>query len=212
MDDIRVLLVDDHRAVLEGFVARIENEPGVAVAGTAVNGVEALEKAKVLKPDVVLMDISMPVLNGIETTKLFSQNHPETKILILTMHDNREYIQKVMESGASGYILKDVSLEEMINAIKTVNDGASYFCQSSSKALFDMVKESRKSENKKNILSQRETTVLALVAKGLSSKKIAQQLDISVRTVETHRQNIKHKLNVSSTAEMVDYALRNNLT
>ncbi|RXJ71142.1 DNA-binding response regulator [Veronia nyctiphanis] len=211
MESIRILLVDDHRAVLEGFVARIENETGLTVAGTAVNGAEALENAKLYKPDVVLMDISMPVLNGIETTKMFRDHHPDIKVLILTMHDNREYIQQVMSSGASGYILKDVSLEEMINAIKAVHEGATYFCQNSSKALFESSANRKRSEYKKDVLSQRETTVLILVSKGLSSRKIGQELDISVRTVETHRQNIKHKLDLSTTAEMVEYSIKNNL-
>ncbi|MGF1767688.1 response regulator transcription factor [Enterovibrio makurazakiensis] len=210
-DDIRVLLVDDHRVVIEGFIARLESEPGIAVVGTANNGVEALEQAKLLDPDVVLMDITMPILNGLEATALFKQEHPNTKILMLTMHDNREYILEVMQCGASGYILKDVSAEEMVKAIETVHSGASYFCQSASKALFNAPEESPVKTTTKSVLSRREITVLLLVTEGKSSKHIAQELDISVRTVETHRQNIKHKLDITSTAEMITYAVQAGL-
>ncbi|MDD1780992.1 response regulator transcription factor [Enterovibrio sp. ZSDZ35] len=209
--DIQVLLVDDHRVVIEGFIARLDSEKGISVVGTASNGVEALEQAKLLNPDVVLMDISMPILNGLDATALFKQEHPDTKILMLTMHDNREYILEVMQCGASGYILKDVSAEEMVKAIETVHSGASYFCQSASKALFNTKEESPNGAVTKSALSRREITVLLLVTEGKSSKHIAQALDISVRTVETHRQNIKHKLDISSTAEMIAYAIQTGL-
>lgn len=136
---------------------------------------------------------------------------PDTRVLMLTMHDSREYIMKVMRAGASGYILKEVSADEMVKAIETVYQGATYFCSAASQALFNATEEQAAEKQRKPLLSRREITILTMVAQGKSSKKIGQELDISVRTVETHRQNIKHKLEAKSTAEMVSYAMREGL-
>lgn len=207
---IRVLIVDDHQVVIDGFLARLELEKGIEVIGTASNGLEAVEVAKCLHPDVILMDISMPVMNGIEATGLIKEELPDSKILMLTMHDNREYIMKVMQAGAVGYMLKEISAAKMVQAIKTVNQGSTYFCESVTQTLFtqDVIPVSQKP----NPLSRREESVLKLVAEGHSSKKIATLLNISYRTVETHRHNIKHKLNLHSTAELAKYAFEIGLT
>ncbi|MGX9520098.1 response regulator [Vibrio mediterranei] len=207
---IRVVIVDDHQVVLEGFMARLEREPEIDVVATASNGVEAIEVVKSTLPDVVLMDVSMPIMNGIESTQVLKEELPNIRVLMLTMHDNREYIMKVMQAGAVGYMLKEISAEKMVQAIKTVHQGSTYFCESVTQTLFSQ--EITPVVAKSNPLSRREEFVLKLVAQGCSSKKIAQMLDISYRTVETHRQNIKHKLDLHSTAELAKYALENGLS
>lgn len=210
MDNIRILLVDDHKVVLEGFVARLESEPNIQVVATANNGEEALKAARDHQPDVVLMDVSMPIMGGIKATGLLKEADPNIKVLMLTMHDNREYIMKVMQAGAVGYMLKEISAENMIQAIKTVYQGSTYFCGSVTHTLFNQPVEVKPIQ-RTNPLSRREEMVLSLVAKGHSSKKIANELNISVRTVETHRQNIKHKLDLHSTAELAKYCIDKGL-
>ncbi|MBY7949750.1 response regulator transcription factor [Vibrio fluvialis] len=206
---IRVVIVDDHRVVLEGFMARLEMEPEIEVIATASNGLEALEVVKQHRPDVILMDVSMPIMNGIDATRLIKEEVPDVKVLMLTMHDNREYIMKVMQAGAVGYMLKEISAEKMVQAIKTVNLGSTYFCESVTQTLF--TQDIIPSAQKPNPLSRREEAVLKMVAQGHSSKKIASLLNISYRTVETHRQNIKHKLDIHSTAELAQYAIQHGM-
>ncbi len=210
MDEpIKVVIVDDHQVVLEGFIARLNQEPEIEVIGTASNGLEAVEVVKSLQPDVTLMDISMPIMNGIEATQLIKEEMPASRILMLTMHDNREYIMQVMQAGAVGYMLKEITAEKMVQAIKTVNQGSTYFCETVTQTLF--TQEVVPTSAKPSPLSRREEAVLKLVAQGHSSKKIALLLDISYRTVETHRHNIKHKLNLHSTAELAKYAVETGL-
>lgn len=206
---IRVVIVDDHRVVLEGFMARLEMEPEIEVIATASNGLEALEVVKQHRPDVILMDVSMPIMNGIDATRLIKEEVPDAKVLMLTMHDNREYIMKVMQAGAVGYMLKEISAEKMVQAIKTVNLGSTYFCESVTQTLF--TQDIIPSAQKPNPLSRREEAVLKMVAQGHSSKQIASLLNISYRTVETHRQNIKHKLDIHSTAELAQYAIQHGM-
>jgi len=206
---IRVVIVDDHQVVLEGFMARLELEPEIDVVATASNGLEAIDVVKEHHPDVILMDVSMPIMNGIDATRLIKEEVPQSKILMLTMHDNREYIMKVMQAGAVGYMLKEISADKMVQAIKTVNQGSTYFCESVTQTLF--TQEITPAEQRPNPLSRREEAVLKLVAQGCSSKKIASLLNISYRTVETHRQNIKHKLDIHSTAELAKYAVQHGL-
>ncbi|WP_104398923.1 response regulator transcription factor [Vibrio penaeicida] len=206
---INIVIVDDHQVVLDGFLARLEMEDEINVIATASNGVEAIEAVSREKPDVVLMDVSMPVMNGIEATMLLKEEYPDVKVLMLTMHDNREYIMKVMQAGAVGYMLKEISAEKMVQAIKTVFQGSTYFCESVTQTLF--TQPIMPANQKPNPLSRREEAVLKLVAEGQSSKKIASALNISYRTVETHRQNIKHKLDLHSTAELAKYALEKGL-
>ncbi len=206
---IRVVIADDHQVVLDGFIARLQMESGIEVIGTASNGLEAINVVRELQPDVVLMDVSMPVMNGIEATSVIREENPNAKVLMLTMHDNREYIMKVMQVGAVGYMLKEISAEKMVQAIKTVNQGSTYFCESVTQTLFSQ--EVTPAAQKPNPLSRREEAVLKLVAQGHSSKKVASLLNISYRTVETHRQNIKHKLDLHSTAELAKYAVERGL-
>ncbi len=209
MGSIKVMIVDDHQVVLDGFVARLELERDIDVVATASNGIEAMQNLNQHQPEVVLMDVSMPIMNGMEAAEQIKQLFPNVKVLMLTMHDNREYIMKVMQSGAMGYVLKDISSDKLIQAIKTVYQGSTYFCESVTQTLF--TPKPSITEHQVNPLSRREETILALVAQGESSKKIAKALNISDRTVETHRQNIKHKLDLNSIAELTKYAVEHGL-
>ncbi|NVJ92558.1 MAG: response regulator transcription factor [Methylocystaceae bacterium] len=202
---IRVLLVDDHPLVLDGIRSRIELDETIEVVGEGRNGEEALKLAVERKPDVVLMDISMPVMNGIESAGRFATELPDIKVLMLTMHDNREYITKVLNAGAKGYILKDVSSHEMIAAIQSVYEGKTYYSSGVTDILLN------EGSKKEVPLTEREKTILCLLAEGNSNKHVARELDISVRTVETHRRNIKRKLNLKTSAGLVKYAIENGI-
>ncbi len=202
---IRVLLVDDHPLVLDGIRSRIELDPMIEVIGEGNNGEEALLLAAECKPDIVLMDISMPVLNGIEAAERFASEQPHVKLLMLTMHDNKEYITKVLKAGAKGYILKDVSSNEMIAALKAVYQGKTYYSSGVTDILLN------EGSSKVVPLTEREKTILRLLAEGNSNKHVARELDISVRTVETHRRNIKRKLDVKTSAGLVKYAIENGI-
>ncbi|QUX94402.1 DNA-binding response regulator [Marinomonas sp. CT5] len=205
---IRVLLVDDHMLVLDGLQARLELEDNIDVIATASDGLSALEKAQETQPDLVLMDVSMPVLNGLEATKRFKAEQPNVKILMLSMHNDKEYILSLIQSGANGYVLKDVSSEELVQAINTVCQGGTYFSSGASDSLFSAAPPPPKESEE---LTKRETSVLKALAAGLSNKEIAQLLDISVRTVETHRQNVKNKLDIHTSAGLIKYALAKQL-
>lgn len=202
---IRVILVDDHPLVLDGIRSRIEEDETIEVIAEGSNGEDALRLAAENQPDVILMDISMPVLNGIEAAERFKDELPDIKLLMLTMHDNREYITKVLKAGARGYILKDVSSNEMIAAIKAVHDGKTYYSSGVTDILLN------DGPKKEVPLTDREKTILCLLAEGNSNKHVARELDISVRTVETHRRNIKRKLNVKTSAGLVKYAIENGI-
>ncbi len=194
LEKIKVLLVDDHAVVRDGIRARLEQNTKFEVVGEAVNGREAILMVGELLPDVVLMDISMPVMNGMDAAKILRDNFPEIKVIILTMHEHKEYIQGVIRCGAQGYILKDVSASEMMNAITIVCNGETYYSSCVSQMLLDEHSKSAKYNGDKSGLTQRQRTILALVEQGMSSKSIANELNISVRTVEAHRHNIKIKL------------------
>lgn len=212
---IRVLLVDDHPLVLDGINACLSSEPGIEVVGQASNGVEAIEEAGKLEPDVILMDVSMPVMNGLEATQELKSRYPSSRVLILSMHENREYILQLIQSGAAGYVLKDVSSDELVKAIEVVHQGGTYFSSRASETLVnkldDVTNDSRPDNADRPTLTKREETVLKLLAEGGSNKEIARTLDISVRTVETHRQNIKQKLNINTAAGLAKYAIENNI-
>ncbi|MBA8821563.1 DNA-binding response regulator [Ochrobactrum sp. P6BS-III] len=203
---IRVLLVDNHPLVLDGLRAVLETYDDIEIAGAASNARLALETAQTVKPDVVLMDINMPLLNGIDAIELFKRQLPATRILMLSMHDSREYISTSIMRGASGYVLKDVSTSEIVAAIHAVASGGTYFSSGVSEALLD------NAEKKAEGLSSRENDVLVLVAEGSSNREIASTLGISEATVETHRKNIKKKLGIASTAGLTRYAIENRLS
>lgn len=203
---IKVLLVDNHPLVLDGLRAILETYERIAVVGAAASAQRALEIAHTSRPDVALMDINMPEINGLDAIELFKEQAPATKLLMLSMHDSREYISTSVMYGASGYILKDVSTEEIIAAIETVAAGGTYFSSGVSDVLLE-----RGAEGKMRALTTREQAILLLIAGGKSNKDVAAALDISTRTVETHRKNIKKKLGIATTAGLTRYAIENGL-
>ena len=204
-DPIRVLIVDDHPMVAEGIQSILETYDDILVVGTLGNGQDAVEMAGTLAPDVILMDLNMPRLGGLAATEILLERAPSTRILILSMHDSPEYIASALSHGAMGYVLKDVPTEEIKQAIDTVMRGENYLCTGAKGSL-----EPKTSTNRES-LTGREQTILLQLAQGRSNKAVAKALDISVRTVETHRKNIKRKLGISSTAGLTRYALEHGV-
>ena len=211
MDPIRVFLVDDHRIFLEGLVRLIQDHPFMKIIGTAGNGRAALREIRSLQPDVVLMDISMPHLNGLEATRIITGASPKTKVLILSMHESEAFLRRVLEAGAIGYLLKDSTADELFLAIEEVHKGNSYLSPSLARKLINDYIESRKQTRGKDtepLLTGKEREVLQLLAEGNSNQAIANSLDLSPKTVETHRKKIMKKLNLRNITDLVRYAIR----
>lgn len=208
MEKLRILLAEDHRILREGLKRLIAEQPNMEVVGEAENGVDAWQKAKELEPDIVLMDITMPRLNGAEATLKIRELCPDVKVIALTGHRASAYLNEVLKAGASGYVLKQAAIDELINAILTVAKGGTYIDSASQEALVHSPLDHRvyKGEPQGKPLSQREVQVLLLVANGYTNKEIAHELSISVKTVETHKANSMQKLDLKSRAEVVDYA------
>lgn len=204
---IKVLLVDDHPLVLEGIRAIIETYNHMQVVGATPSAKEALLIAGRTEPDVVMMDINMPELNGLDAIELFKEQLPKTRLLMLSMHDSREYISTSVMYGASGYVLKDVSPSEIIAAIEAVAAGGTFF----SSGVSDVLMKVDEAQKFTGPLTTREQSVLLLVAEGKSSKDVGHLLEISTRTVETHRKNIKKKLGIGTTAGLTRYAMEKGL-
>lgn len=202
---IRILLVDDYPMVNDGLKLCLETKDNLEVVDSVSDGKLALEALETLKPDIVIMDINMPNMDGLEALERMKAKQPGVKVIILSMHSSREYVTRAVRSGAKGYLLKDVPLDHVIAAIEATSRGATYFSEAASKFLFQ-----RYDEPEAN-LSDREKEVLTLIAKGNSNKLIARNLDLSVRTAETHRRNIKRKLKLNSTAELTQYAISQGL-
>lgn len=201
----RVLIVDDHPMVAEGIRAILETYDDIRVIGMLANGQEAIEAAPALAPDVILLDLNMPRMGGLTATELLLERLPETRILILSMHDSAEYIATALRHGAMGYVLKDVPIEEVKLAIDRVMAGERYLCTGATASLNPGTADGREP------LTGREQTILLELAQGRSNKDVAAALDISVRTVETHRKNIKRKLGIASTAGLTRYALEHGV-
>ena len=209
MGKIKVLLAEDHAIVREGTRELIQHEPDMKVIGEASDGEEAIELAGKLHPDVVIMDIAMPKLNGIEATKRIKVLYPTTAVLILTAYDNDQYIFALLEAGAAGYLLKNVRGCELVDAVRAVYAGESVLYPTVARRIIDRLVSPTPTESQTiESLSKRETEVLKLAAKGISNKDIAQQLFISPRTVQVHLGNIFNKLSVGSRTEAVLYGLR----
>ena len=208
---ITVLLADDHDVVCEGFRMLLEAETDIHVIAQARNGREAVQLAKKFRPDVVVMDIAMPLLNGFEATRQILKSDPSTKILVLSAHSDVEYVERVTALGASGYLLKQSSGPVLSKAIREVQKGNRFFSSSIGKRFEEKNKKSRgrdKAPKKKKIrLSSREAEVLQLIAEGKTNRKIATELGISIKTVEKHRQHLMKKLNIHHTAGLIRYAI-----
>jgi two-component system nitrate/nitrite response regulator NarL len=211
---IRVLLVDDHPLVRAGIRSCLEEHDGIEMAGEASNGREAVEMATDLRPDIILMDISMPEMNGLQATQEIRSILPDAKVIILTMHDNKDYVLSFIEHGARGYLLKDSQPDEIIRAVKTVHSDGTYFSQTHSQLVIEefVRKASAPPPQPQPSLSEREKEILSFIAEGLSNKEIAAKAFISIRTVETHRENIMRKLDIHSVAGLTKYAIANGLT
>lgn len=199
---IKVLLVDDHPLFREGLKYRLSLESEIEVAQEAENGKQALALLQQQCFDLVLMDINMPEMDGMYVLELIREQELDCKVLMLSMHDNKEYILAAMRHGANGYILKDVPGNELIAAIKKVASGKSYF----SSEVTEILSKELAGEQR-GVVTRREQLVLRLISHGLNDKRIAQELNVSVRTVETHKRNIKQKLGIDSTAGLVRYAI-----
>lgn len=210
---IRIMLADDHPIVRNGIKDALSKQKNIEVVGEASNGTQVLRKAKELLPDIVLMDISMPGIGGLEATQRLRSTLPAVKVLVFTMHDNKEYVLEIIRSGASGYVLKDTSTMELVKAIETVHRGGTFFSSKVSKLLLDQYikKVSTGGETSTEELSKREEEILVLVAGGKSNKEIANELKISIRTCEAHREKIMKKLNLHSVAELTQYAISKGL-
>jgi two-component system response regulator NreC len=211
MSKAKVLLVEDHIVVRQGIKALLSDEPDLEIVGEADNGREALQAVMELQPNLVLMDISMPGLNGIEATRQIRQRHPEVKVIVLSMHANEEYVFQVLRAGASGYVLKQSDSSEVLTAIRAALAGGSFLSPPISRTVIDdYVRrvEARGEESELDLLTSREREVLQLLAEGMSNREIAEQLNISIKTVETHRSNMMSKLDVDSKTELIKYALR----
>ncbi|WP_170372375.1 response regulator transcription factor [Ruegeria arenilitoris] len=204
-ETIRVLIVDDHPMVAEGIQSILESFDDIKVVGTLGNGRDAVDQAARLQPEVILMDLNMPGLGGLSATELILERLPDTRILILSMHDSPEYISTALSHGAKGYVLKDVPTDEIKQAIDAVMRGERYLCTGAIGSL------EPKEDAAREALTGREQTILLELAQGKSNKEVALALDISVRTVETHRKNIKRKLGISSTAGLTRYALEHGV-
>jgi len=205
-EKIKIIIVDDHPLVVDGLVSRLERSELIDVIGSAENGQQALELVETVKPDVVLMDINMPVMNGIEAAEIFKEKFSEIKIIILSMHDDREYVMHLTRAGIKGYALKTASADEMLLAIQAVHAGGVYYSPSVAEILL-----THDEKGGDEPLTSREQVVLRLLAEGMSNKEMARDLDISVRTVETHRRNIKIKLDISTTSGLVKYAIAHGM-
>ncbi|NVK46353.1 MAG: response regulator transcription factor [Rhodobacteraceae bacterium] len=201
----RILIVDDHPMVAEGIRALLESFDDLEVVGTLCNGREAVDQIEELAPDVVLLDLNMPQMGGLTATELLLERRPETRILILSMHDSPEYIGAALSHGAMGYVLKDVPTEDVKEAIDAVMRGEQFLCNGAQAAMGPKIRDGREP------LTEREQTILLELAQGKSNKEVAAALDISVRTVETHRKNIKRKLGISSTAGLTRYAMEHGV-
>ena len=206
---IRLILADDHRLMQDGLKSRLEREDNLEILTCVGTGKEALQSTLLLKPDVLLLDINMPELNGIEVLEKLEKSRNETAVIMLSMHDSRDYVVRSVKSGAKGYVLKDVGSEELVMAINQVAQGRSYLCPQASDRLLEQLNE--KPQPKGDTLSKRESDVLKEIVNGAGNKEIADSLHISVRTVETHRLRIKKKLGATSTAALVKLALQKGL-
>jgi len=196
----RLLIVDDHPLVREGLKARLCSVPGLDVVGEAGDAVEASARLAATEVDLVLMDIGMKDINGIELTRRLLAERPALRVLVLSMYDNPEYVNRAMQAGARGYVLKDAPSSDIIEAIAAVQAGETFLSAAISGRL-------NRAQTPRPVMSLRESEILACLAKGRSSKQIAQDLALSVRTVESHRQNIKRKLNLEGQAELIKYAV-----
>jgi len=210
---IRILIADDHKIFRDGIESILEDIADITIIAHANDGREVMEQLQQHQPDIILMDITMGEANGIETTQLVKAQYPSIKVLVLSMHAEKNYILKMLEAGASGYLLKDAGKSEMVTAIRAVAEGNTYYSQSVSSVIVQHLTNPQKAKTaKKDIpLTQRELEILRLIAEEFTNPEIAKELFISIRTVDTHRRNLLEKLQVKNTAGLVKYAIKHRI-
>lgn len=208
----RILVADDHTLLRAGLVKLLESIPTVEVTGQASDGVEVLEVAAACKPDVVLLDIAMPRLNGLDVCAALVKAQPGIKVVMLSMHQEQQYVRKALHSGAVGYLLKDCAPDELAVAIHAVTLGKTFLSTALEKAMLgSLVQDLSSSESSTGDITPRQREVLKLVAEGLSTKEIARAMDLSVKTIDSHRTNLMNQLNIHDLAGLVRYAIRNGI-
>jgi DNA-binding NarL/FixJ family response regulator len=211
MEKIRILLADDHTVVRQGLRALLEAEPDIAVVGEAETGRQAVALTKKLSPDVVVMDIAMPQLNGLEATRQIVKESPTAKILVLSSYNDDEYVHKLTEAGAVGYLLKQTAATDLLKAVREARRGNAYFSPAISKRILEQYREAFLNggpvRKRSDFLTTREAEVLQLIAEGAPNKQIAAELCISIKTVEKHRQQVMNKLNIHDIAGLTRYAI-----
>ena len=214
----KILLIDDHQIILDGIEAILSELPNIEVVGRATNGSDGLRYIKALRPDIVLLDLDMPIMNGMAVSKEVKTNMPDVKIIILSLHQEASIIQSLIKDGVDGYVLKNADKNEIIKAIKAVIEGQKYFSSDVALALTKQLKPTPNLSKhnydvkKLSLLSKREIEVLKAITEGFTNKEIANQLHISPRTADTHRANIMKKLDIQKVVGLVKFAMRNGLT
>jgi len=211
MDKINIVLVDDHQMFRDGVKSVLSDEENIEIVGEVGSGKDLYELLKNETPDLIITDISMPDISGIEVAKHISENYPDIKILMLSMHSNEEFITKALSVGANGYLPKDTSMSELLEAINSIYKGENYFNKSISDTILKSLMNKPKDKEENKSLTKREKEIINLVVEGLSNKEIAEKLCISIRTVDSHKNNIMQKLGLKSSVELVKYAIKNNL-
>jgi len=214
MKKLRILLADDHIVMRTGLRSLLERQPNLEVVGESENGRETVDLVTSLKPDVVVMDVGMPVLNGIEATKTIVTQHPNTAVVILSMHVDESYVMRALKAGARGYLLKDSAPADLISAIQAVSQNKSFFSPKVSRILAEdyvRVLKQKGAVDSYDLLTSREREILQLIAEGKANKEVAAALNISPYTVETHRSHILEKLNLHNPAELILYAVRKGI-
>jgi len=214
MDKTRIVIADDHEVVRKGLRAILEAHPGWEVCGEASDGRSAVEKAQELRPAVVVIDIGMPQLNGLEATRQILKNQPETRVLVLSVYESEQLVEEVLDAGARGYVLKSDASRDLVRAIEELLRNHTFFTSRVGQLVLETVLGKRahgKMKGGSSPLTPREREVVQLLAEGKSSKEVAVALNLSVKTAETHRANIMRKLDVHSISELVLYAVKNNI-
>ena len=207
-EKLKILLAEDHRILREGLKRMIDEQPNMEVVGEADDGIEAWQKTSEMQPDIVLMDVSMPRMNGADATARIRELSPDVKVIALTAHRASAYLSQMLKAGASGYVLKNTAFNELVDAIQTVSRGGRYIDRASQELMLNTPPENVtwKGDPQGKPLSEREVQVISLVANGYTNKEIAAKLAISVKTVESHKANSMQKLDLKSRAQIVDYA------
>jgi DNA-binding NarL/FixJ family response regulator len=212
----RILLADDHEVVRRGLSALLQNQPGWEICGEATDGRDAVEKAVKLNPDVVILDVGMPNLNGLEATRQIVKAKPQIRILILTLHDSDQLVQEVLNAGARGFLLKSDAARDLVTAVEALRNNKIYFTPKVASMVLEgylrrNAPEAPPEEPTRSRLTPREREIVQLLAEGKSSREVADALGLSIKTAETHRANIMRKLNLHSVSDLVLYAVRNNI-